>query len=155
MPDDSHVPDIPKELLDQFVTGPMTAGDVEAVMRKLKKAVIERASGAEMNHYLGYSAGHAKPEGATNHRNGNSGKTGLTDDGPLRIDIPCDRNGAFEPKLIGKHEQRFTDFDDKIIAMYSWGMTVREIQAFLLEMYATVVSPDFNGSRIPRAPNSG
>ncbi|MHB1656121.1 MAG: IS256 family transposase [Burkholderiales bacterium] len=146
LPDDSHIPDIPKELLDQFVTGPMTAGDVEAVMRKLKKAVIERALGAEMTHHLGYSAGEAKPEGATNHRNGNSGKTVLTDDGPLRIDIPRDRNGAFEPKLIGKHERRFTGFDDKIIALYSRGMTVREIQAFLLEMYATEVSPDFISS---------
>lgn len=146
LPDDSHIPDIPKELLDQFVTGPMTAGDVEAVMRKLKKAVIERALGAEMSYHLGYSAGEAKPEGATNHRNGNSGKTVLTDDGPLRIDIPRDRNGAFEPKLIGKHERRFTGFDDKIIAMYSRGMTVREIQAFLAEMYATEVSPDFISS---------
>lgn len=53
LPDDSHIPDIPKELLDQFVTGPMTAGDVEAVMRKLKKAVIERALGAEMSYHLG------------------------------------------------------------------------------------------------------
>ena len=146
LPDDSHIPDIPKELLDRFVTGPMTAGDVEAVMRKLKKAVIERALGAELSHHLGYSAGEAKPEGATNHRNGNSGKTVLTDDGPLRIDIPRDRNGAFEPKLIGKHERRFTGFDDKIIALYSRGMTVREIQAFLLEMYATEVSPDFISS---------
>jgi len=146
MPDDSHIPDIPKEFLDQFVRGPMSAGDVEAVMRKLKKAVIERALGAEMNHHLGYAPGEAKPEGATNHRNGNSGKTILTDDGPLRIDIPRDRKGAFEPKLIGKHERRFTGFDDKIIAMYSRGMTVREIQAFLLEMYATEVSADFISS---------
>jgi putative transposase len=146
MPDDSHIPDIPKDFLDQFVTGPMTAGDVEAVMRKLKKAVIERALGAEMSHHLGYSPGEAKPEDVTNHRNGNSGKTVLTDDGPLHIDIPRDRKGAFEPKLIGKHERRFTGFDDKIIAMYSRGMTVREIQAFLLEMYATEVSPDFISS---------
>ena len=146
LPDDSHIPDIPKELLDQFVTGPMTAGDVEAVMRKLKKAVIERALGAEMSYHLGYSTGEAKPEGATNHRNGNSGKTVLTDDGPLRIDIPRDRNGAFEPKLIGKHERRFTGFDDKIIAMYARGMTVREIQGFLTEQYGTEVSPEFISS---------
>ena len=86
-PDDSHIPDIPKELLDRFVTGPMTAGDVEAVMHKLKKAVIERVLGAEMSYHLGYSVGETKPEGAGNHRNGNSGKTVLTDDGPLRIDI--------------------------------------------------------------------
>jgi len=127
MPDLSHLPAIPKELLDHFVKGPMTAGDVEDVMRQLKKAVIERALGAEMNHHLGYAPGEAKPEEASNHRNGNSVKTVLIDDGPLRIDIPRDRKGAFEPKLIGKHERRFTGFDDKIIAMYSRGMTVREI----------------------------
>ena len=146
MPVDPSLPDIPKEFLDQFVTGPMTAEGVEAVMAKLKKAVIERALGAEMSHHLGYAPGAAKPEDAANHRNGSSGKTVLTDGGPLRIDIPRDRQGAFEPKLIGKHERRFAGFDDKIIAMYSRGMTVREIQAFLLEMYATEVSPDFISS---------
>jgi transposase-like protein len=67
----------------------------------------------------------------------------LTDDGPLRIDIPRDRAGQFEPQLIGKHERRFTGFDDKIIAMYARGMSVREIQAFLVQMYNTEVSPDF------------
>ena len=67
----------------------------------------------------------------------------LTDDGPLRIKVPRDRQGEFEPKLIGKHERRFTGFDDKIIAMYARGMTVREIQGFLSEMYATDVTPDF------------
>jgi Transposase and inactivated derivatives len=146
MPTDAGLPDIPKEFLDQFVTGPMTAEGVEAIMAKLKKAVIERALGAEMSHHLGYAPGAAKPDGAVNHRNGSSGKTVLTDDGPLRIDIPRDRQGAFEPRLIGKHERRFAGFDDKIIAMYSRGMTVREIQAFLLEMYATEVSPDFISS---------
>lgn len=146
MPVDPGLPDIPKEFLDQFVTGPMTAEGVEAVMAKLKKAVIERALGAEMSHHLGYAPGAAKPEDVANHRNGSSGKTVLTDGGPLRIDIPRDRQGAFEPKLIGKHERRFAGFDDKIIAMYSRGMTVREIQAFLQEMYATEVSPDFISS---------
>jgi putative transposase len=67
----------------------------------------------------------------------------LTDDGPLRIEVPRDREGDFEPQLIGKHERRFTGFDDKIIAMYARGMTVREIQGFLAEMYATEVAPDF------------
>jgi putative transposase len=142
----SGIPDIPKEFLDRFVTGPMNAAGVEAIMVKLKKAVIERALNAEMSHHLGYASGEAKPEEATNHRNGSSGKTVLTDDGPLRIDIPRDRQGAFEPKLIGKHERRFTGFDDKIIAMYSRGMTVREIQAFLLDMYASDVSADFISS---------
>jgi transposase-like protein len=66
----------------------------------------------------------------------------LTDDGPLPLDVPRDREGTFEPRLIGKHERRFTGFDDKIIALYARGLTVREIQAFLAEMYATDVSPD-------------
>ena len=62
--------------------------------------------------------------------------------GALRIDVPRDREGTFEPQLIGKHERRFTGFDDKIIAMYARGMTVREIQGFLAEMYSVDVSPD-------------
>jgi uncharacterized protein involved in type VI secretion and phage assembly len=67
---------------------------------------------------------------ALNHRNGSSAKTVLTEDGPVRIDVPRDREGSFEPLLIPKHERRFTGFDDKIIAMYARGMTVREIQGF-------------------------
>ena len=134
---------IPPELLDQLVKGPMTAEAVEDVSRAFKKAVIERALGAEMSHHLGYAAGSEKPETATNYRNGRSEKTVLTDDGPLRIAVPRDREGEFEPKLIGKHERRFTGFDDKIIALYARGMTVREIQGFLAEMYGTEVTPDF------------
>ena len=140
------LPQIPSEWLDQVVTGPMTPEAVESVMRGFKKAVIERALGAEMSHHLGYRSGAAKPERSTNHRNGNSGKTVLTDDGPLRIEIPRDRDGSFEPQLIGKHERRFTGFDDKIVAMYARGMTVREIQGFLGEMYGVEVSPDFISS---------
>jgi putative transposase len=143
---EAALPAIPKELLDQFVTGPMTAESVEAVMRQFKKAIIERALGAEMTHHLGYESGAEKPEGVANHRNGSSGKTVLTDDGPLRIDVPRDRKGAFEPQLIGKHERRFTGFDDKIISMYARGMTVREVQAHLREMYAVDVSPDLISS---------
>jgi len=146
MPVDPGLPDIPNEILDQFVSGPMTAEGIEAIMRKFKKAFIERALGGEMSHHLGYAPGAAKPENVSNHRNGSSGKTVLTDDGPLRIEVPRDRQGSFEPQLIGKHERRFSGFDDKIIAMYARGMTVREIQAFLLEMYATEVSPDFISS---------
>ena len=137
------LPTIPPELLDQLVKGPMTAEAVEDASRAFKKALIERALGAEMSHHLGYPAGADKPERATNHRNGRSGKTVLTDEGPLRIKVPRDREGEFEPKLIGKHERRFTGFDDKIIAMYARGMTVREIQGFLAEMYATDVTPEF------------
>jgi len=141
--DKAAQPHIPVELLDQLVTGPMTAGQVQGLFDQFKKAVLERALAGEMSHHLGYAQGQAKPEGtAGNHRNGKSAKTVLTDAGALRLDIPRDREGTFEPQLIGKHERRFTGFDDKIIAMYARGMTVREIQAFLAEMYSVDVSPD-------------
>ena len=81
-----------------------------------------------------------------NHRNGSTGKTVLTENGPLRIEVPRDREGSFEPLLIPKHERRFTGFDDKIVAMYARGMTVREIQGFLAEQYGTEVSPEFISS---------
>ena len=102
------LPQIPSALLDQLVTGPMTPGAIGDVMRGFKKALIERALGAEMSHHLGYSPGAAKPSDVTNHRNGHSGKTVLTGDAALRIDVPRDREGSFEPQLIGKHERRFT-----------------------------------------------
>lgn len=140
--DQAAQPQIPSELLDQLVTGPMTAGQVQGLFDQFKKALLERALGAEMSHHLGYAPGKAKPEGAVNQRNGKSAKTVLTDTGALRVDVPRDREASFEPQIIGKHERRFTGFDDKIIAMYARGMTVREIQAFLAEMYSVDVSPD-------------
>ena len=77
---------IPAEILDQIVRdGPLTAADVETATRRFKKALIERALGAELTHHLGYGHGEAKPEPTTNHRNGTSGKTVLTDDGPVPI----------------------------------------------------------------------
>ena len=133
---------IPSELLDQVVKGPMSGEEVNDLCLSLKKAIIERAMGAEMSHHLGYRPGEPRPAGQGNHRNGTTGKTVLTDDGPVRIEVPRDREGSFDPILIPKHERRFTGFDDKIVAMYARGMTVREIQAFLLEQYGTEVSPD-------------
>ena len=135
--------EVPKALLDQLVKGPMTQGDLESMFRSLKKAVIERAMSAEMNDHLGYRQGESKPEGQSNQRNGTSGKTVITDDGPVRIEVPRDRDGSFEPQIVGKHERRFTGFDQKIIAMYARGMTIREIQGYLAEMYGTEVSPEF------------
>src|SRR5918996_4340101 len=142
-PDTEVLAPIPADVLDQIVRdGPLTAAEVETATRRFKKALIERALGGELTHHLGYPPGAAKPELATNHRNGTSGKTVLTDDGPVSIEIPRDREGTFEPQLIGKHERRFTGFDDKVIALYARGLTVREMQAFLKEMYAVDVSPD-------------
>jgi len=140
------LPTIPKELIDQFVNGPMSAEAVNAASMAFKKALIERALGAELTHHLGYAPGADKPSEANNHRNGATAKTVLTEDGPLRIEVPRDRAGSFEPLLIPKHERRFTGFDDKIVAMYARGMTVREIQGFLAEQYATEVSPEFISS---------
>ena len=140
------LPTIPKELIDQFINGPMSAEAVNAASMAFKKALIERALGAELTHHLGYAGGADKPVDAKNHRNGASGKTVLTEDGPLRIEVPRDRSGSFEPLLIPKHARRFTGFDDKIVAMYARGMTVREIQGFLAEQYGTEVSPDLISS---------
>jgi putative transposase len=140
--DQAALPSIPAELLEQLIPGPVTPGQLEDVFQRFKKAFIERALGAEMSQHLGYAPGQAKPEGAANHRNGNSAKTVLTDTGALAIEVPRDRAGSFEPQLIGKHERRFTGFDDKIIAMYARGMTVREIQGFLAQMYSVDVSPE-------------
>lgn len=124
----SAEPKIPKELLDQLVTGAISQGEFETIYRALKKAIIERAMSAEMTEHLGYKHRESKPAGLTNQRNGTSGKTVLTDDGPVDIEVPRDREGSYEPLIIGKHERRFTGFDQKIIAA---------------EMYGTEVSPDF------------
>jgi putative transposase len=142
----ARMPSIAKELIDQFVTGPMSAEAVQDISMAFKKALIEGALGGELSHHLGYRPGATKPEDAVNHRNGASGKTVLTEDGPLRIEVPRDRDGSFEPVLIPKHDRRFTGFDDKIVAMYARGMTVREIQGFLAEQYGTEVSPEFISS---------
>ena len=140
------LPKISNELIDQFVTGPMTGEAVNAASMAFKKALIERAMGAELGHHLGYPAGASKPDAAANQRNGRTGKTVLTGEGPVRIDVPRDRDGSFEPILIPKHERRFTGFDDNIIALYARGMTMREIQGFLRESYATEVCAEFISS---------
>ena len=140
------LPKIPKELIDQMVSGPMDAEAVNAASMAFKKALIERILGAELSHHLGYPPGAEKPGETGNHRNGATRKTVLTEGGPLRINVPRDRQSRFEPLLIPKHERRFTGFDDKIVALYARGMTVREIQGFLAEQYGTDVSPEFISS---------
>lgn len=140
------LPEVPAELLDHLVKGPMTPGEVQDLFLSFQKAVIERTMAAEMNLHLGYRPGQDKPEGQANERNGASSKTVLTEHGPVRVELPRDRDGSFTPILIPKHERRFTGFDDRIIAMYARGMSVREIQAFLAESYGTEVSPDFISS---------
>lgn len=135
------LPKIPKELMDQLVSGPMTGEEVNAATLAFKKALIERVMGAELGHHLGQAGAEAG-----NHRNGTSAKTVITGEGAVRVDLPRDRDGSFNPILIPKHERRFTGFDDKIIAMYARGMTMREIQGFLQESYGVEVSPEFISS---------
>jgi putative transposase len=139
----AKVPSIPKELVSLFLTGPMTGEAINEAGVAFKKALIEASLSAELSHHLGYAPGAEPDEPTTNHRNGSTSKTVLTNEGKLRIETPRDRDGSFEPLLVPKHARRFTGFDDKIVALYARGMTVREIQGFLLETYGTAVSPDF------------
>jgi putative transposase len=134
---------VPDAVLDHFAPpGMLDAADVEAATQRFKKALLERALGAELQHHLTQEAGAAPPDAPANHRNGTSAKTVLTDAGAVPLAIPRDRQGTFAPVLIPTHTRRFTGFDDKIIALYARGLSVREIQAFLTEMYAVDVSPD-------------
>jgi putative transposase len=137
---------IKTELLDELLAGVSSPDDLlgnGGVFRQLKKALMERALGAELTHHLGYEKG-AAPAGRArgNSRNGHSGKTVLTDDGSIDLAIPRDRAGTFTPILVPKGVSRLDGFDDKIISLYARGLSVREIQAHLNELYGTEVSPD-------------
>jgi putative transposase len=136
---------ISPELLDQLLAGyekPEDLTGANGLFKQLKKALIERALGAELTDHLGYEKGDPSGRGSGNSRNGISAKTILTEDGELDIEVPRDRAGSFEPQLIAKGQTRFDGFDDKIISLYARGMTVREIQGYLAELYGTEVSPD-------------
>src|SRR6201996_618393 len=138
----ARLPSIPKQLVERFLTGPMTQEAINAAGLAFKQALIEASLNAELSHHLGYRPGEEKPEAATNHRNGGTSKTVLTGDGKLRIETPRDREGSFEPVLLPKHARRFMAFDDSIIALYARGLTVREIQGYLVEAYGTEVGHD-------------
>lgn len=111
------------------------------ILKQLTKAIVERALQAELAAHLGHDKHEAVANESGNTRNGSSAKTLKGDFGALPIEIPRDRDGSFEPRLIGKHQTRWTGFDDKILSLYARGMTVREIQSHLEEMYGTEVSP--------------
>lgn len=137
--------DFSPEILDQLLTGGLKPEDLTAeggLFRRLKKALLERALGAEMTHHLGYEKGDPAGRGTGNSRNGTSSKTLLTDDGEIGIEVPRDRAGTFEPQLVAKGQTRFDGFDEKIISLYARGLSVREIQSHLAELYGTDVSPD-------------
>ena len=128
------------ELLDQLLAGrdPKSVLDSDGLIGDLKKAIAERMLNAEMDVHLANEAG----AGLANHRNGSSPKTVLTPDGPLELSIPRDRHGRFDPALIAKYRRRFPGFDDKIIALYARGMSTRDIQSHVRELYGLEVSPD-------------
>ena len=114
----------------------------EGLFKQLKKALLERALGAELSDHLGYEKGDPAGRGTGNSRNGHSGKTVLTEDGAVELAVPRDRNGSFEPAIVPKGERRLDGFDGRILSLYARGMTVREIQGHLQELYRVEVSPD-------------
>jgi transposase-like protein len=132
-------------LIDQWIAehyeGPEDILGKQGLLAQLTKAVVERALSAELTHHLGYAPGGA-PEGG-NCRNGTSAKTLIGEGGPVEIAVPRDRHSTFEPRLIAKGQRRFEGFDEKIIAMYAGGMTVREIQGLLRDQYQVEVGHDF------------
>ena len=131
---------IRKQLLDELLADedPTTVFKPDGLLGDLKKALAERILDAEMDHHLAQPAEQA----SGNHRNGHSSKTVVTDTGSLPLSIPRDRQGHFEPQLIEKYRRRFPGFDEKIIALYARGMTTRDIQAHLRELYGVEISPD-------------
>ena len=115
----------------------------DGLLAKLTKAVVERALGAELTHHLGYARGATPAAPGGNCRNGTSAKTLIGEDGHVAIAVPRDRASTFEPRLIAKGQTRFAGFDEKIIALYARGMTVREIQGLLRDQYQVDVGHDF------------
>jgi putative transposase len=133
-------PSIPDELLDQLLSGsdPRAALAEGGLLDGLKKALAERALNAELDHHLDGG----EPDGRANGRNGYGAKSVLTGTGRLELQIPRDRLSTFDPQLIAKYQRRFPGFDDKIVSMYARGMSTREIQGHLRELYGIEVSPD-------------
>ena len=140
---------IRKELLDELLAEYANPEDLtgpEGLLKRLTGALVERALQAEMTDHLGYEPGAAEGQGSGNSRNGAGKKTLRTEQGEVTIEVPRDRNGTFEPKLVKKHQRSFKGFDDKILSMYARGMSVRDIQAHLAEIYGTEISPDLISS---------
>ena len=131
---------IEKELLDQLLSGrdPEEIFAKDGLLDDLKKALSERILNAELDEHLGEE----RSEGRSNRRTGVSKKTVLTGTSKVTLDIPRDRSGTFDPKLIARYQRRFPDFDEKIISMYARGMSVREIRGHLEELYGIDVSAD-------------
>lgn len=135
----------PKELLDRLVAeagGEEALKDPTALLRDLTAALVTRALESELDHHLGYESGESPPEEQGNRRNGRLTKKLRSNQGELTVEVPRDRDGSFEPQIVPKRQRHFDGFDDKIIAMYARGMTVRDIKEQLHEIYCVDVSPD-------------
>lgn len=125
-----------KNLTTEEITGP------NGLLKIFTKRVLENAMNAEMTNHLGYEKHQAIYGKTSNSRNGKSQKTVKTEIGDIDIDVPRDRNAEFEPQIIKKHQRRFEGFDSQIISMYARGMTTRDIQGHLMDIYGVEVSPD-------------
>ena len=141
----TKTPEISDAVLDDLLKDYEKPEDLlgpDGIFKALKKRMIEKALGAELSDHLGYEKSDPAGNGSGNSRNGASKKTVTSEDGAFDIGVPRDRNGSFEPQLVKKSQKRIDGFDDKIISMYARGMSVREIQGHLRELYGVGVSPD-------------
>ena len=141
--------EVPEELLSGLLANYKKPEDLigeNGLLKQLTKLLVEKALDAELTEHLGHDRHESVANANGNTRNGKSKKTLKGEFGELPIEVPRDRHGSFEPQLIPKHQTRWNGFDDKIISLYARGMTVREIQAHLQEMYGTEVSPSLISS---------
>jgi len=130
-----------EELLAKHGHRAQDIGGEKGLLKQLTKAVLERAMQAELTDHLGYEKHNPAGYNSGNSRNGRSRKKLKGDFGEIELETPRDRNGTFEPKIVEKNQTRWTGFDDKILSMYARGMTTREIQGHLQEIYGVEVSP--------------
>ena len=141
--------EVPQELLASLLADYKKPEDLigeNGLLKQLTKLLVEKALDAELTEHLGHERHEAVANASGNTRNGKSKKTLKGEFGELPIEVPRDRHGSFEPQLIPKHQTRWNGFDDKIISLYARGMTVREIQSHLQEMYGAEVSPSLISS---------
>jgi putative transposase len=134
-------PELVEELL-KLAKNPADLFGPEGLFHRLKGALMERMLEAELTEHLGFERNAAEGRGKGNSRNGHTTKTVLTETGPVDIRVPRDRAGTFEPQLVAKYQRRLDGFDEKVLALYGRGMTVRDIQAHLRELYGTEVAPE-------------
>jgi putative transposase len=136
---------LPNEVIDELLAGARTEEEIAGpggLLSQLTKRLVERAMEVELTDHLGFEPHQEPPGGAGNTRNGSTPKTLITEQGEVRIDTPRDRAGSFEPQIVRKRQRRFEGFDDKILALYSRGLSTRDIAAHLEEIYGVQVGRD-------------